>query len=366
MSQSSLAGLAANHPRAGSRYRAEDLVTLAQALLDRAGLPRERAADIADVLVEGDLFGKSTHGLALLPLYLKDIEAGGMRRDGEPEVLNDFGACLTWDGHKLPGPWLMRRATEEAIRRAKSFGLGAVSVQRSHHTACLAAYLKPAIDAGCMMLLTLTDPGHSSVAPYGGLTPVLTSNPIAFGAPAPDGPVLIDMSTALLTNGAVAAYRQRGEPLLYPFLMDAAGRPSTDPAIITAEPPGTILPLGGLEAGHKGFSIGLIVELLTGCLSGRGRADDSDGWSAAVLVLVIDPRAFAGEDAFQRQVEALAALCRGSAPRPGFDRVELPGANSLARWRQARRDGVALSAGIIAGLTDSAAQAGVPMPAPIA
>lgn len=365
MSQPSLAGLAAGGPPAGSRYRPKDLVALAQALLDRAGLPRERALDVAEVLVEGDQFGKSTHGLALLPLYLKDLEAGGMRRNGEPEVLNDFGACLTWDGRKLPGPWLMRRATEEAIRRARSFGLGAVAVQRSHHTACLAAYLQPAIDAGCMMLLTLTDPGHRSVAPYGGLTPVLTSNPIAFGAPAPGRPVLIDMSTALLTNGAVAAYRQRGERLPHAFLMDATGEPSTDPAIIAADPPGTILPLGGREAGHKGFSIGLIVELLTGCLSGRGRADENDGWSAAVLILVIDPRAFAGEGAFQRQVEALTALCRGSAPRPGFERVELPGENSLARRRQAQRDGVALSAGIVAGLTESAARAGVPMPAPI-
>ncbi|WP_011582860.1 MULTISPECIES: Ldh family oxidoreductase [Chelativorans] len=348
-----------------TRYRAEDLEALARGLFERAGMPAEKASDVAAVLVEGDLFGKSTHGLALLPLYLRDIEAGGMTLDGDPEVLNDLGACLTWDGRKLPGPWLLRRATAEALSRAKRFGLGAVAIQRSHHTACLGAYLEPAVAAGCMVLVTLTDPGHSSVAPFGGVTPVLTSNPIAFGAPSPDRPILIDMSTALMTNGGVAAYRQRGEALPHPFLMDAQGKPSTDPNIIAADPPGTILPLGGLEAGHKGFSIGLIVELLTGCLSGRGRAEGDDGWSAAVFVLVVDPAAFGGEEDFQRQVAALVDLCHGSALRPGFNHVDLPGAQAFSRREGQRRDGVLLSPGIVAGLAESASRFGLTMPAAV-
>lgn len=347
---------------ASARYRADELETLARGLLERAGMPADKANNVASVLVEGDLFGKSTHGLALLPLYLRDIEAGGMTVEGDPTVLNDFGACLSWDGRKLPGPWLLRRATAEAITRAGRFGMGAIAIQRSHHTACLGAYLQPAIDAGCMMLLTLTDPGHRSVAPFGGVTPVLTSNPIAFGAPAPDAPILIDMSTALMTNGGVVAYRQRGESLPHPFLMDAQGALSTDPNVIAADPPGTILPLGGLEAGHKGFSIGLMVELLTGCLSGRGRAEGGDGWSAAVFILVIDPQAFGGKAEFRRQVEALAGMCRASQTRPGFDHVELPGAGALARRETQLREGVTLSQGIVNGLAESAARLGLAMP----
>ena len=354
---------ATDKPVAKRRYSAGELEALARALLERAGLPQDKAGDVAEVLVEGDLLGKSTHGLALLPLYLREIETGGMSCSGRPDILNDIGACQAWDGRKLPGPWLARRATAEAIRRAKRFGMGAVAIQRSHHTACLGAYLQPAIDAGCLMLLTLTDPGHSSVAPFGGLTPVLTSNPIAFGAPAPGAPILIDMSTALLTNGAVAGFRQRSEHLPHPFLMDANGHPSTDPSVIVADPPGSILPLGGLEAGHKGSSIGLMVELLTGCLSGRGRAEGGDGWSAAVFILVIDPSAFGGAENFDRQVEVLAERCRGARPRPNFDRVELPGAHALARRERQLRNGIELSAGIVSGLTESAERAGLLMPA---
>lgn len=348
-----------------ARYSATDLVTLAERLLVSAGMAPDRASDVATVLVEGDCLGKTTHGLALLPLYLQEIESGGMALSGEPEVINDTGVCLTWDGRKLPGPWLVRQAVTAAMARTRKFGTGIVVIQRSHHTACLGAYLRQATDAGYMMLLTLTDPGHSSVAPYGGTTPVLTSNPIAFGAPAPNGPILIDMSTASMTNGGAAAYRQRGELLPHPFLMDNRGLPSTDPAVMATTPPGSILPLGGIEAGHKGFSLGLMVELLTGCLGGRGRADASDGWSAAVFLLVVDPAAFGGADACARQVAALARSCREAAPRPGFDHIALPGENALERERLQRSNGVVLSPGLIKSLERAAAQFGIQMPASI-
>lgn len=349
---------------ARGRYLARELEAFARSLLTGAGLAADRAADVAAVLVAGDCLGKSTHGLALLPLYLREIASGGMAREGEPEVVNDVGACLTWDGRKLPGAWLVRRGVAEAMARARQFGIGAVAIQRSHHTGCLGAYLQPAIDAGQMMLLTLTDPGHRSVAPFGGVTPALTSNPIAFGAPTPSGPVMIDMSTALMTNGGVVACRERGEQLPHPFLMDGHGEPSTDPHVLQADPPGTILPLGGMEAGHKGFSLGLIVELLTGCLSGRGRAEPGDGWSAAVFILILAPAAFGGQAAFLRQAEALAGLCRASATRPGFSHVALPGEHAAERSALQGRDGVQLSPGIVAGLAACAASAGMAMPAP--
>ena len=88
------------------RYRADELEAFAHAVLVRAGLAPERAADVAAVLVEGDCLGKPTHGLALLPPYLREIATGGMTLTGEPEVVNDFGACLTWTGASCPAPGL--------------------------------------------------------------------------------------------------------------------------------------------------------------------------------------------------------------------------------------------------------------------
>jgi len=343
-------------------YRFEDLLVFAQTLLTQAGAPADKAADVARILVEGQAMGKTTHGLALLPAYLREIESGGMTLEGGPEVVRDHGPCLTWDGRKLPGPWLTLRAVDEAVARAKTFGIGAVCVQRSHHTACLGAYLQRATDQGFMLLLTLTDPGYSSVAPFGGIAPVLTSNPIAFGAPTSGLPVLVDTSTAIMTNAVAAGYQKRGEPLPYPDLLDNQGRPTTDPSVLAATPPGTILPLGGVRNGHKGASIGLIVELLTGCLSGFGRAEPRQGWAAALFLLAIDPAAFGGEDVYMRQVDHLAEACRQAGPRPGFDSVRLPGEQALMLAERQKREGVAVSDSLAEELVSWAQKLGVDRP----
>jgi L-lactate dehydrogenase len=336
----------------------------ARALLLGAGMPADKAAAVAEILVEGELLGRTTHGLALLAPYLDEIETGAMRIEGEPEVMSDFAACLAWNGRKLPGPWLIVRAMDAAMARAARFGMAAVTIQRSHHTGPLGAYLARATERDYLMLLTLTDPGFSSVAPHGGTAPVLTSNPIAFGAPTDDGPILVDISTSMITNAMAARRRREGRPFDRPWLLDAAGIPSADPSVIFTDPPGSVLPLGGLDAGHKGYGIGMMVELLTGCLSGHGRAEPKEGWSASIFILMIDPAAFGNRENYLRQVEALAAACHASPPRPGFDRVLLPGEASGARKAAQIRDGMAIAPEILAALAPWAEKLGVPLPAP--
>src|SRR2546421_10900166 len=100
-----------------ARYRADELVSFAFALLTRSGLDDEKSRDVAEILVEGDLLGHTTHGLALLAPYLDELEKGGMNKVGDPRVLADFPAAVTWDGMKLPGPWLVRRARDLAKQR---------------------------------------------------------------------------------------------------------------------------------------------------------------------------------------------------------------------------------------------------------
>jgi LDH2 family malate/lactate/ureidoglycolate dehydrogenase len=214
-----------------------------------------------------------------------------------------------------------------------------------------------------MALITLTDPGFTSVAPFGSATPVLTSNPLAFGAPNASGLIHADLSTSMVTNAMVAQRRRENRPFGQPWLLDSQGMPSTDPNVIFADPPGTVLPLGGLDAGHKGYGLGMMIELLSGCLAGHGRAEPKDGWSAAVFVLVIDPAAFGGTEAFIRQTAWLADACRAATPRPGFDRVRLPGEASQERRAQQQAEGVELAPGIEAGLRPWIERFAVPMPA---
>lgn len=344
------------------RYPADALRTTAAALLRAAGLREEQATDVADVLVEGDLLGHTTHGLALLAPYLGEIASGSMRVDGAVQVIGERAATALWDGGRLPGPWLTRRAVDAAMERAHRLGTGAVVVRRSHHIGCLAAYLMRATDRGMVLLVTCSDPAAASVAPHGGLRAVFTPDPLAFGVPTAADPVLIDLSAALTTNGMTARLHRHGERLPHPWLQDAEGRTTGDPAVLFADPPGTILPTGGVDAGHKGYALALIVELLTGGLAGHGRADAKEGWGATVLVQAWDPSAFGGSASFLRQADWLVAACRSNPPRPGVDAVRLPGERGLATRRAQLRDGVALHPDILPALQPWLRKLGVEPP----
>jgi LDH2 family malate/lactate/ureidoglycolate dehydrogenase len=136
------------------RYAQTDLINYARTLLTSAGLEHDKAAAVADILVHGDLMGHNTHGLALLPGYLAELESGAMEKLGTATTLADRPAAVTWDGRRLPGPWLVLQAMALATVRAAAQGTCTVVIRRSHHIACLAAYLKRATDQGLMMLLT--------------------------------------------------------------------------------------------------------------------------------------------------------------------------------------------------------------------
>lgn len=348
-----------------SRYRPADLVGFAADLFAAAGTPPDRARLIGELLVEADLMGHTTHGLALAAPYLQEIEKGSMAADGEPEVVGDKGACLTWDGRRLSGVWLTARAVDEAVGRADRLGIGSVAVRNSHHIACLAVFLERATSRGKMAIVTCSDPSVQSVAPFGGTRAVFTPDPIAIGIPTDKEPILIDTSASITTNGMSNRLAAAGRRFDHPWLLDARGEPTDDPAVLAKDPPGTILPTGGLDHGHKGYALALLIESLTQGLGGFGRAEAPTGWGASVYVQAIDPEAFGGAAAFARQTGHIADLCRASPPRPGVEAVRLPGEAALARKRKALAEGVALFPSIMPALGPLAERLGVGTPAPI-
>lgn len=344
------------------RYRHTDLINFAHALLTAAGLEKEKAQAVAEILVEGDLMGHTTHGLALLPGYLTEIGSGSMLKLGGPTVIADHPAAVTWDGRRLPGPWLVLKAMELASERAATQGTCTVVIRRSHHIACLAAYLKRATDQGLMMLLTCSDPYSASVAPFGGLDAVFTPNPIAAGIPTGGIPVLMDVSTSATTNGMTNRLHKEGKRLPANWVMDGHGVPGDNPSVLFEEPKGTILPLGGMDSGHKGYGLTLLVEALTGGLAGHGRADAKEGWGATVFLQIIDPRAFAGLDAFTRQTGKVTDACRASRPARAGTTVRTPGEKGVALASQQMNTGIDLYESIMPALAPWAIKLGVTEP----
>ena len=344
------------------RYRAEDLNAFARALLDRAGVRADIGRDVADILLDADLLGHTTHGLALLAPYLSEIEKGAMAKSGEPKVISRRSAAETWDGARLPGPWLTLRGLERAAAMAREAGTGTIVIRRSHHIACLAAYLKRATDEGLVAIIECSDPTVLAVVPHGGTTPFITPNPLAAGLPTSRDPIWIDVSMSITSMGYAKQQKEAGKMLPGPWLIDHEGRATSDPGALFADPPGALLPLGGLDAGHKGFGLGLLIEAMTGALGGHGRADPAEGWGASVFIQVLDPEAFGGLAAFKRQMDHLADAAHASRPRLEGESVRLPGERGLQRYRDAMANGVALYPAILPTLQTWADKYGVAPP----
>jgi L-lactate dehydrogenase len=342
------------------RYTAQDLVGFAATALSAAGLAEDRARVVASALVDADLFGHTTHGLALLADYVEELKSGGMANEGEPEVLANFGAVECWDARRLPGIWITDRAIAAAIDKAERMGTGIVAIRRSHHIGCLAAFLEAPARRGFIVLVMTSDPSAGIVAPYGGIDPVITPNPIAAGIPADPDPIILDISMSITAAGVVSRANAMGERLPGEWLIGRDGQPTDDPAAL--ENGGAILPTGGLDHGHKGFALGLLVECLTQGLSGYGRADGVKEWGGAVLVMAVKPDAFGPQSAFARQVDWLARACREATPIDKDRPVRLPGEAAFARRRRAMAEGVELHPSIPPKLDRLAKALGIPSP----
>lgn len=345
------------------RYDAAALRQAGAAIFVAQGVPADKAAVMAEVLVESDLMGHITHGLGLMPKYLDDLAAGRMATEGEPEVISDRGACLTWNGRGLPGGWLTMKALEIGIARARQHGTASIAIGNSHHIGCLAVYPARAAAQGMMCILHSSAPGTASVAPFGARQGVLAPDPVSAGFPTGGVPVVTDISASITTNNMSLRLIAQGGRFPQKWLLDAEGNPTDDPAAITQG--GTILPAGGIDHGQKGYGWALMTEALTQGLAGYGRVEKPAGMIAGVFLQVIDPEAFAGLDAFTRQTGHTAAACRAAAPRPGLPSVRLPGEKGLKHRDQALKEGVALAAGIMEALKPIAAKAGVTLPEPI-
>lgn len=317
------------------------------------------ASVVSRVLVEGDLLGHHTHGVKLAQGYLKDLRSGHAKGSAASlRIVKQSPAAVLYDADYLLGPYCVEQALAFTAEAARTFGIGVASIRRSHHIACLAAYLQRYTDQGLIPLVLTSDPAVASVAPHGGLDPVYTPNPLGIGIPTGDKPILIDVSMSTITNGLVNKIHQAGGQLEHPALIGQDGQPSRDTATYFSNPPGSILPLGSLEFGHKGFALGTLVEALTAGLGGFGRKDGVRQWGAAVTVLTFDPEFFGGVEPFKAEMDHFVDACLASRPRLPQSPVRMPGQAGLGRREKAFEQGLVLPEDVLAALRGAATDSG--------
>jgi len=316
------------------------------AICRAAGCNDEEAMAIAEHLVEANLTGHDSHGIRMLPEYVAAMREGRLHLGQQAEIVRDSGAVILIDGGLGVGQAICRHAMAIGIDRANAHGVALVALRRVHHLGRIGAWAEQCAAAGCASVHFVNVIGHRPyVAPYGGRSGRLATNPFCAGLPATGRPpVILDMATSKVALGKLMLARNKGEPAPEGTVIDAAGRPSSDPGVLKADPPGSMLPFGE----HKGYGLAVICELFAGALAGGGtnqpRTPLTDTITNNMLSFIIGPGALVTATALAHEIDALIDWVKEAAPREGFEEVLIPGEPEHQRKFERLTNGIAIDA----------------------
>jgi hydroxycarboxylate dehydrogenase B len=296
-------------------------------LLQAGGTSAEEAKIVAASLVDANLKGYDSHGVMRVPYYVQAIKDGEVVPGAELTILDEGPSKVVADGNWGLGQVQAMRLIELLSAKARATGLGLGTMMHSGHIGRLGEYCeKTAARRLVSMLMVNSHGGAVRVAPPGGKAPRLSTNPLAIGVPLDDAPLVLDFSTSATAEGKVRVKKIAGQPCPEGWLIDNEGRATCDPNTLYGNPPGAILPMGGAQA-YKGFGLGLMIEILTGALSGGNCAKTVPypKKGNCVFILLIDPARFGGADHFQSEVRQLADYVRSCPRVEGCEEIILPG-----------------------------------------
>lgn len=341
----------------------QQLRALAVRVLTAAGASAADAEIVADHLVDANLAGHDSHGIGMLPHYVRAIRAGVLDPRARAEVEDRGGPVLAVDGRKGFGQVVAREAIAAGVRRARELGLALVALRNAFHVGRVGTYAEQAAAEGLVSIHFVNVVGHAPlVAPFRGSDARFATNPFCVGVPAAAGKpaVILDFATSLVALGKVRVALKRGERVAEGVLIDAAGRPTTDPAVMYQEPRGAILPFGL----HKGYGLAFICELLAGALTGGGTVSrvphEQERITNNVLSLVIDPARLPGATGLEEEIAAAIEHVKASPPADPALPVLVAGEPELA-WRARRlEEGIPVELASWEDLRAAAATVGVP------
>lgn len=306
---------------------AEQLQEFATALLAAGGATAEEAQRVGPSLVDANLRGYESHGVMRIPYYLQATKTGECESGVELTILKESPTHITADANWGFGQVQAGRMLERLTEKVRSNGMAIGTIIHCGHIGRLGEYCERAAADGLVSMLMVNSHGAAArVAPPGGKAPRLSTNPLAIGVPNGDEPLVLDFSTSATAEGKVRVKKIAGETCPEGWLLDSEGKPTTDPNELYAEPPGSILPMGGAQA-YKGFGLSLMIEILTGALSGGvvARQPFYPKKGNCVFLMLLDPAAFGGAEHFRTEVANLADYIRECPRIDGVERIVLPG-----------------------------------------
>lgn len=328
-------------------YSALSLTKFAENLFRAVGVPAEEAERVARSLVDANLCGHDSHGLIRVVQYIGAIRDGRLKPGAPFTVVHETAAVLVVDGGWGLGQVQAHRLLDRLVPRAQALGLAAGTLRQCGHIGRLGEYAEAAAAGGMAFVATVNNHGFGrGVAPPGGIEGRLGTNPLCLGAPTNGDPMVVDIGTSVVAEGKVRVAYNKGQRVPEGWLLDAQGKPTTDPSVLYKDPKGSILPLGGTQA-YKGFGISMLLDIFAGGFSGAPcSTPGAPNLSAnAVFFLVLDISQFAGRDHFLKEATGLAANLRNCPRAEGVQEILLPG-DPERRAKAARlKNGITLDDG---------------------
>lgn len=313
-------------------------------ILNIMGVAREDAAIVADVTVDADLKGFSSHGIGRFPQYVKGLKCGTINPHAEITIEKETVSTALLNGNHLFGQVVAHQGMELAIEKAKKTGIGLVGIHDSNHFGVAGYYSDMALREGLVgVVIANTEP---AVAPIGGKEPIIGTNPLAIGIPSNKHYVSVDMATSASARGKLIEALRKGEKIPKNVALDAEGNPTTDPE---AALKGSILPFGA----HKGYALAFMIEILSGPLvrasfgkEVTGTANPEKMCTKGDLIVAIDPSIFGDLEEFKEEVDDFVAEIKSS------DQVFIPGDMEVRNIEKFKKEGIPLDDKLLSQLKE--------------
>jgi LDH2 family malate/lactate/ureidoglycolate dehydrogenase len=351
------------------REALEDLCTRVFLAL---GIPEDEAVDSARILVAADARGIPSHGAAHLTRYTRGIKAGLIKGGITPTVLRETAISRVLDAEGAMGMSLGRKSMDWAIETARKNGIGICSIRNSNHFGIAGYYTEMAaredmIGMAFSNTAALGVPTNARDAFFG-------TNPIAFAAPALDGRLFsLDMATTTVTRGRVEIAEREGKEIPPGWAVGKNGKTTRNPVSLLEDMlylrGGGLLPLGGEEAGYKGYGLAVMVDILCSITSGGlfgSEVRDSAVTSARVCHFFMAMRIdlFREPAAFKQDLDRMLSALSSLPPAEGADRVYYAGLKGREHEAECKRLGIPLKKGVWETIKAAAEELGVPVPRP--
>jgi uncharacterized oxidoreductase len=342
---------------------ADRLRQLTATILARGGSEPAEAELVADHLVDANLAGHDSHGVGLIPHYVRHVQAGLVVPNTSVKVVKDDGAFLMFDGQRGFGRRVAGEAMAGAMERCRETGVVVMTLAGSHHIGRVGAYGELASAAGLVSLHFVNVADHTGlVAPFRGSDARFSTNPVCIAMPgtATQPPLLLDMATSGVAMGKVAVAKRAGRRLPDGNLIDPQGAPTNDPEVMYREPRGSLLPFGA----HKGYALAVLTELLAGALSGGGTIQPENPRRGGIVnnmfSVIVDPARLAGVEWMRREVDGFVGYVKASLPADPASPVLVPGDPERLAREQRLRAGIPLDAATWEELVTAGEAMGLP------